>query len=188
VTRLILIDRDGVINRDSPEFVKSVPEFVPLRGAIEAMAKLHRAGFKVAVCTNQSGIGRGLLTESTLAEIHGELVRLVEAAGGRVDALRYCPHAPDAGCDCRKPKPGLLEMLMRSLDEPPDQTVFVGDSIRDVEAALAAGCRAALVRTGNGEMAEAQARRLGVSDVYDDLAAFADAEIVRARAPDPDHP
>jgi len=180
VTRLILIDRDGVINQDSTAFVKSVAEFVPLEGAIDAMADLHRAGFKVAVCTNQSGVGRGLLSEATLADIHRQLVRLVEASGGRVDGLRYCPHRPDAGCDCRKPRPGLLKALMADLDVPPEHTVFVGDSIRDVEAARAAGCRAALVRTGNGRDAEPEARRLGMTDIYDDLAAFAAAEIGRS--------
>ena len=179
MTSLILIDRDGVINRDSSAFVKSVAEFQPLPGAIEAMADLHRAGFKVGVCTNQSGVGRGLLSEATLTDIHAELVRLVEEAGGRVDAIRYCPHHPDAGCDCRKPRPGLLLDLMSALGETPESTVFVGDSIRDVEAALAAGCHTALVRTGNGRQAEADARRLGVDEVHDDLAAFAAVEIAR---------
>lgn len=183
MTRLILIDRDGVINRDSPAFVKSVSEFVPLDGAIDAIARLHRAGFKIAVCTNQSGVGRGLLAETTLTAIHAELVRRVEAAGGRLDALRYCPHAPDAGCNCRKPKPGMLTDLMTVLGEPPQRTVFVGDSLRDVKAAHAAGCEAVLVRTGNGSEAEADARRLGVVEVHDDLAAFATARIERARTP-----
>ncbi|MGE0625096.1 MAG: D-glycero-beta-D-manno-heptose 1,7-bisphosphate 7-phosphatase [Pseudomonadales bacterium] len=174
MTRLILIDRDGVINRDSPAFVKSVSEFVPLDGAIDAIARLHRAGFKIGICTNQSGVGRGLLTEAVLADIHAELVRLIEAAGGRVDALRYCPHPPDAGCECRKPKPGMLAALMSELGELPEHTVFVGDSIRDVEAAVAAGCAPVLVLTGNGREAEGAARRLGVTDIHEDLAAFAD--------------
>lgn len=181
MTRLILIDRDGVINRDSAAFVKSVAEFIPLQGAIDAMAALHRAGFKIGVCTNQSGVGRGLLTESTLAAIHARLVSLVEAAGGKVDGLRYCAHLPEAGCECRKPRPGLLNTLMSELDEEPLHTVFVGDSIRDVQAALAAGCRAVLVRTGNGRQAEAEARKLGVNEIYHDLAAFAAAEIDRAK-------
>lgn len=179
VTRLILIDRDGVINQDSDEFVKSVAEFLPIRDSIRAMADLHKAGFKVGVCTNQSGVGRGLLSEDTLAEIHGELYRLVDEAGGSIDALRYCPHLPDAGCGCRKPKPGLLIEMMKDLDTRPEETVFVGDALRDVRAAQAAGCRAALVRTGHGTAVEASARALGVRDVYDDLAAFAAAEIAR---------
>jgi len=177
VTRLILIDRDGVINRDSDAFVKSVAEFVPIPGSIEAIADLHRAGFKVAVCTNQSGIGRGLLSTSTLSDIHAELLRLVAGAGGRIDAVRYCPHLPDAGCDCRKPKPGMLIGLMQDLDASPAQTTFVGDSLRDVEAARAARCAAALVKTGNGAVAEAAVRALGVREIYSDLAAFAAAQI-----------
>lgn len=179
VTRLILIDRDGVINQDSDAFVKSVAEFLPIRDSIRAMADLHKAGFKIGVCTNQSGVGRGLLSEATLADIHRELRRLVDQAGGSIDVLRYCPHLPDAGCTCRKPKPGLLIEMMKELGATPEETVFVGDALRDVQAALAAGCRAALVRTGHGRAVEASARALGVREVYDDLGAFAAAEIGR---------
>ncbi|MGD8416699.1 MAG: D-glycero-beta-D-manno-heptose 1,7-bisphosphate 7-phosphatase [Pseudomonadales bacterium] len=181
MTRLILLDRDGVINQDSEAFVKSVREFAPLPGALEAMVDLHRAGFKLAVCTNQSGVGRGLLSEATLADIHADLQCRVEALGGRIDALRYCPHLPDAGCDCRKPAPGMLRSLMAELGEPPGETVMVGDSRRDLEAARAAGCRAVLVRTGNGTITEADAAGLAVEAVYDDLRAFAEVEIARHR-------
>ena len=177
MTRLIVLDRDGVINRDSDAFVRSVSEFAPLPGAIAAMAALSRTGLKVAVCTNQSGLGRGLFSQTDLEEIHAEMERLVREAGGRIHALRYCPHLPGDECDCRKPKPGMLLALMAELGESPENTVFVGDSLRDMEAARAAGCRAVLVRTGNGARDEAAAQDAGVQEVYDDLAAFASAEI-----------
>ncbi len=179
MTRLILLDRDGVINQDSDAFVKSADEFIPLPGAMEAIARLHRAGFRIGVCTNQSGIGRGLLTEQTLATIHDKLNRLVLSAGGRIDGIRYCPHLPDAGCGCRKPKPGMLLDLMGESGADSASTVFVGDSLRDLEAAKAAGCRAVLVRTGNGAGAEKAARRAGFDQFHDDLDHFANAEIAR---------
>ena len=179
MTRLILLDRDGVINRDSDAFVKSAAEFIPLPGAMDAIARLHKAGFTIAVCTNQSGIGRGLLTEAVLADIHRKLFHEVEAAGGHIDAVRHCPHLPEDGCDCRKPRPGLLEQCMRAFDAAASDTGFVGESQRDLEAAAAAGCRPGLVRTGHGRRVEAWARRAGCNEVYDDLLHFASAEIDR---------
>ncbi len=175
MTRLILLDRDGVINQDSDEFVKGVDEFLPLPGVLAALADLHRAGFLLAVATNQSGVGRGLFTEETLADIHGRLEELLEAAGGSLAGLSYCPHLPDAGCRCRKPRPGLLLDLMDKLAVAPEETLFVGDSERDLKAALAAGVRPVLVLTGNGRRTESAARKLGVTDIYEDLPAFARA-------------
>lgn len=184
MARLILLDRDGVINRDSDAFVKSEDEFIPLPGSYEAIAALSRSGHRVAVCTNQSGIGRGLLTEDTLQLIHEKMSVGIKSAGGRLHGLRYCPHLPDVGCECRKPKPGMLLDLMRDLAAEPADTTLVGDSLRDLEAGRAAGARSVLVRTGNGTSTEASARAAGFNEVYDDLKAFAVAEIDRIRAID----
>ena len=129
------------------------------------------------MCTNQSGIGRGLLTEADLTAIHEKLEAGVRAAGGKLHGILYCPHLPDDGCECRKPKPGMVIQLMRDLAVGPEQTTFVGDSLRDLQAGQAAGCRVVLVRTGNGRQAEAEARSAGCHEVYDDLPAFAEAEL-----------
>jgi D-glycero-D-manno-heptose 1,7-bisphosphate phosphatase len=182
VGKLILLDRDGVINQDSEDFVKTSGEFVPLPGSIDAIAALSAAGFQVAVCTNQSGVGRGLLTQTELSRIHNKLIRLVESAGGRINAIRFCPHLPDDGCDCRKPAPGMPLAVMRELNQRPADTTLVGDSLRDLESGRAAGCRAVLVRTGNGASVERKAREAGFVEVYDDLAAFSRIEIARQNA------
>jgi D-glycero-D-manno-heptose 1,7-bisphosphate phosphatase len=173
MTRLILLDRDGVINLDSPRYIKDVEEWLPIPGALDAIARLKAAGYLVAVCTNQAGVGRGILSTDALTRIHARLRQELAGRGAVLDDLRYCPHPPDAGCECRKPRPGMLIGAMETLGATPDETVFVGDSIRDVEAAQAAGCRVALVRTGGGADAEEQARSMGVDWVEDDLAAVA---------------
>ena len=159
---LILLDRDGVINRDSDAFIKSEDEFLPLPGAYDAIAALCRAGFRIAVCTNQSGIGRGLLSETVLAAIHQKLERGIVAAGGILDGISYCPHLPEDDCDCRKPRPGMILKLMGRLQVRAEETTFVGDSLRDLEAGLAAGCRVVLVRTGNGAASEAEGQGAGL--------------------------
>lgn len=181
MTRLILLDRDGVINQDSDEFVKTVDEFLPIAGSIETIARLHQAGLMVGVCSNQSGVGRGLLTEAMLGAIHNRLRTLVEEAGGQLVGIAYCPHLPEEHCSCRKPEPGLLLELMAGSGVQAIETVFVGDSLRDVEAAIAAGCRAVLVRTGNGRKSEAAVRALGINEVHDSLNAFGKAELERLR-------
>jgi D-glycero-D-manno-heptose 1,7-bisphosphate phosphatase len=174
MARLILLDRDGVLNVDSPDFVRSPDEWIPIEGSMAAVARLKRAGFLVGVCSNQSGVGRGLFSEEVLGDIHRKLHDALRAADAELDDLRFCPHAPDAGCSCRKPAPGMLIAAMTALGVEPRDTIFVGDAIRDVEAAHAAGCRSALVRTGKGAQVEPLARGMGVSWVGDDLAAFAD--------------
>jgi D-glycero-D-manno-heptose 1,7-bisphosphate phosphatase len=168
-----------VINLDSPDYIKSVTEFVPIAGALEAIAQLHKAGLKVAVCTNQSAVGRGLINMAELEEIHAELDRRLKALGGELAGLVVCPHQPDEGCDCRKPKPGMLLSIMQTLAVAPADTLFVGDSLRDLEAARAARCTPVLVRTGNGAALEAEARRLGVDEIYDDLQEFGAAMLAR---------
>jgi D-glycero-D-manno-heptose 1,7-bisphosphate phosphatase len=177
-TRLVLIDRDGVINRDSDAYIRRVEEWVPLPGSLEAIADLTRAGFTVAVITNQSGIGRGLFTAETLEEIHAAMRRAVEAVGGRIAGIFYCPHHPDEGCDCRKPQPGLLRQAAAALDARLEGVAFIGDKLSDVEAARAVGARPVLVGTRTAGAGE------GSDDVehYPDLAAAARRLILEVRA------
>lgn len=167
MARLVLVDRDGVINRDSDQYIKSVAEWVPLPGSLEAIRDLARAGFKVAVVTNQSGIGRGLFSEETLGAIHAEMISAVESVGGRIDGIFYCPHLPGAGCDCRKPEPGMLLQAAAAFGRDPAAVAFIGDKASDVEAAFRAGVRPIVV---------GRKRPSGVADTverYDDLAAAA---------------
>jgi len=172
--RLVVLDRDGTINRDSAAYIRTPEEWVPLPGSPEAIARLNRAGYTVAVASNQSGMARGLFDEDTLAHIHEKMHETVQAAGGRIDRIVYCPHHPDAGCDCRKPAAGLLHRLARQYGVTLADVPVIGDSRRDLEAARAAGARPILVRTGNGAATEA-AGEAGDAEVYDDLSAAADA-------------
>lgn len=173
-TKLIVLDRDGVINRDSRDFVKSAAEWLPLPGSIEAIARLCDAGYTVAVASNQSGLARGLFDRRALRSMHAKLRRLVARAGGRVDRIVVCPHGPGDGCSCRKPKPGLLERLGRHYRVPLTGIPVVGDSLRDIEAAVAVGARPILVRSGNGRRSEAGLEGvLADTEVFDDLAAAA---------------
>ncbi len=172
--KLVVLDRDGTINRDSAAYIKSPDEWIPLPGSAEAIARLNRAGFTVAVASNQSGLARGLFDEATLAKIHAKMHAVVGAAGGEIDRVVWCPHHPDAGCDCRKPRPGLLHRLATDYGIGLEGVPVVGDSARDLEAARAVGARPVLVRTGNGRRTEAEGTA-GDAEVYDDLAAAAAA-------------
>lgn len=172
--RLIILDRDGVINRDSSEFVKSPDEWLPLPGSIAAIARLSRAGYTVTVASNQSGLARGLFGRNALRAMHRKLRALVEAEGGRVDRIVVCPHGPDDNCNCRKPKPGLLTRLARHYNTSLDGVPVVGDSLRDLQAAASAGAVPTLVLTGNGRKTSRELPpELGAVRTYDDLAAFA---------------
>lgn len=169
-SRLVILDRDGVINRDSPEFVKTADEWLPLPGSIEAIALLSKAGFSVAVASNQSGLARGLVSEDALREMHSKLLELVAAEGGQVDLIVFCPHGPNAGCNCRKPKTDLMHQIGAHFDIDVTGAPMIGDSLRDLQAAAAAGCRPVLVRTGNGAITEAALpAELADIAVYDDL-------------------
>lgn len=171
---LLILDRDGVINQDSARFVKSAEEWVPLPGSIAAIASLSRAGYTVAVASNQSGLARGLFDRNALRAMHRKLRRLVSNEGGRIDRIVVCPHGPDFGCGCRKPKPGLLIRLARHYGVTLDGVPVVGDSLRDLQAAADAGATPILVRTGNGAKTSRELpRALRGVRVYDDLAAFA---------------
>ena len=167
-TGLVIIDRDGVINEDSDEYIKSVAEWRPIAGSLEALAELHRAGWRVAVITNQSGVGRGLYDEATLAAIHDHMLERVRAAGGELAGIWYCPHLPDAGCDCRKPRPGLFHQLERALGVSVQGAPYIGDRLSDMQAAEGAGAYPILVRTGTGAQTEKLLGKTTVP-VYDDL-------------------
>jgi D-glycero-D-manno-heptose 1,7-bisphosphate phosphatase len=152
--QLLVLDRDGVINEDSPNFIRSLGDWRPIPGSIEAIAALSRAGYTVVVATNQSGVARGYLSMSTLQAIHQALCESVQRAGGEVNGIYVCPHGPDAGCDCRKPLPGLLDQIARDFDTTLNSAALVGDSLRDLQAARARGLTPLLVRTGNGRATE----------------------------------
>lgn len=146
MSKLILLDRDGVINQDSLHYIKSADEFIPITNSIEAIARLSRAGYRIGIATNQSGVSRGYYTEEELAAIHRKLVDLVHAAGGEIDAIEYCKHMPDAGCFCRKPQPGMLLTLAKRMGYSSLANVpFVGDRVSDVQAALAAGASPVMI-------------------------------------------
>ncbi|KPJ89740.1 MAG: hypothetical protein AMJ53_15505 [Gammaproteobacteria bacterium SG8_11] len=149
--KLVILDRDGVINYDSDEYIKSPDEFIPLPGSLEAIARLNQAGYTVVVATNQSGVARGYFSEQTLAQMHAKLAQLLAQVGGKIDAIYYCPHGPDDNCDCRKPKPGLLQQILQKYDADVADIPVIGDSLRDLQSALAVGAQPILVKTGKGE-------------------------------------
>jgi D-glycero-D-manno-heptose 1,7-bisphosphate phosphatase len=148
--RWVILDRDGVINQDSDQFIKSVDEWIALPGSIEAIARLRHAGWPVAVATNQSGIARGLLSVADLDAMHGELARLLAQHGAEINGIFYCPHGPGESCACRKPLPGLYEQASQHLGLALRDAVVVGDSLRDLQAAAAVGAQPVLVLTGKG--------------------------------------
>jgi len=172
--KLIILDRDGVINEDSDEYIKSAEEFIPIPGSLEAIARLNHAGYLVMVATNQSGIARGYFTMDTLTQIHDKLRRLLSAYGGQVDGIFFCPHGPDDQCHCRKPRPGLYEEIAQRLNVDLFDVPAVGDSLRDLQAAQLVGASPVLVRTGKGKRTLAKAEGLDGIPVYDNLAAFVD--------------
>jgi len=149
--KLVILDRDGVINFDSPQFIKSPDEWKPIPGSLDAIAHLNRWGYRVVVATNQSGVGRGLFDMDTLNAIHDKMMRAVGQAGGRIDAIFFCPHSADSTCDCRKPKPGLFREIAERFNVDLTNVPAVGDSLRDLQAAAAVGAQPLLVLTGKGE-------------------------------------
>lgn len=172
--KLVILDRDGVINQDSDQFIKNTTEWKPIPGSLEAIAKLNHAGYRVVVASNQSGIGRGLLDMGALNAINDKMYRVLAQVGGRIDALFYCPHAADANCDCRKPKPGMFIDIAQRFNADLAGVPSVGDSLRDLQAAATAGAQPMLVLTGKG------ARTRAGGGVPDGTPVFADlAEAVR---------
>lgn len=172
--KLIILDRDGVINQDSDAFVKSPDEWIALPGSLKAIARLNQAGWTVVVATNQSGVARGLFDMATLNAIHGKMRRELAAVGGHVDAIFMCPHGPDDGCNCRKPLPGMLFDIGHRYDLDLAGVPAIGDSLRDLQAASAAGCQPWLVQTGNGPKTQAKGGLPEGTRVATDLAAVVD--------------
>ncbi|UVE17827.1 D-glycero-beta-D-manno-heptose 1,7-bisphosphate 7-phosphatase [Pseudomonas sp. LS44] len=171
--KLVILDRDGVINEDSDAYIKTVDEWIPIPGSIAAIARLSKAGWTVAVATNQSGLARGYYDVATLEAMHARLRQLVAEQGGEVGLIVHCPHGPDDGCDCRKPKPGMLQQIAAHYGVDLRGVWFVGDSSGDLEAALAVDCQAVLVKTGKGQRTLAKGVPTATL-IFDDLAAIAD--------------
>jgi len=174
--KLIVLDRDGVINQDSDAYIKSVDEWIPIEGSLEAIARLNHGGYTVVVASNQSGIARGYFDIETLSAMHRKMDDMLASVGGRVDAVFFCPHGPDEGCSCRKPKPGMLLEIGQRFNVPLSNVIFIGDSVADIKAATSASAKTMLVRTGKGLKAEKilQAECKAAIPVYDDLAAAVD--------------
>lgn len=172
--KIVILDRDGVINHDRDDFVKNSLEWVPLPKAAEAIALFSQAGWRVVVATNQSGIGRGLFDMHALNAMHEKMHHLISKAGGRIDAVFFCPHKPEAGCSCRKPAPGMVLEVAERFSVKPESLWLVGDSLRDLEAVAAVGGHAILVRTGKGRKTEAAGNLPAGTPVFDDLHAAAE--------------
>ncbi|MEO5697863.1 MAG: D-glycero-beta-D-manno-heptose 1,7-bisphosphate 7-phosphatase [Burkholderiaceae bacterium] len=182
--KLIVLDRDGTINEDRDDFVKSAEEWVPIPGALEAIARLNQAGWHTVVATNQSGIGRGTYDMASLNEMHVKMNQMLAKLGGRIDAVFFCPHSPDDACLCRKPLPGLMEQIGERFGATMTDVPVVGDSLRDLLAGAALGCQTHLVRTGksaglDAAQIDALCRQVPGTHVHADLKAFAD-HLIRA--------
>lgn len=175
--RLVVLDRDGVINQDSAEYIKTPEEWRPLDGSLDAIARLCSAGFTVVLATNQSGVARGLFSPATLDAIHRRMTVAIEGAGGVLAGIFVCPHGPGDGCECRKPRAGLMRQIEKAFGCPLANQPVIGDSARDIDAGRAVDARLILVRTGNGLKTEKALSSFDDVEVYDDLAAAADALI-----------
>ena len=167
---IVILDRDGVINEESADYVKAVSEWRPIAGSLDAVAKLNHAGFRVVIATNQSGVGRSLFSYETLNQIHEHMTRELSAHGGFVDAVFFCTCLPSENCSCRKPSPGMLHDIVARTRCDLNSAVMIGDSLRDIEAARSAGVKPILVRTGNGQATEAELPQAWQVAVFDDLA------------------
>jgi len=168
--KLVILDRDGVINFDSDLYVKSPSEWRPIPGSIEAIARLYQSGYRVAVATNQSGIARGLFDMATLNAINDKMMEMVFRQGGRIDALFFCPHTADENCNCRKPRTGMLEEIATRFHADLKGVPAIGDSLRDLQAADAVGAQPILVLTGKGRVTQEAGGMPKKTLVFDDLA------------------
>jgi D-glycero-D-manno-heptose 1,7-bisphosphate phosphatase len=169
--KLVILDRDGVINHDSDDYIKSPDEWIPIAGSPDAIARLNHAGYTVVVATNQSGIARGYFDISTLNAMHAKLHSIITEAGGHIDAIFYCPHSPSDHCDCRKPSPGLLDQISERFSVSIKNVPFIGDSISDIECAKAVDALPILVRTGKGKKTEQKISTAENIPVFDNLSA-----------------
>ena len=175
--KMIILSRDGVINHGSASLIKSVDEWTPIDGSLQAMGRLYQAGYTLVVATNQSGIARGLYDVQTLHAIHTKMGRMLEQYGGQVESIFFCPHGPDENCACRKPNDGLFRDIMARYQRNLDDVPAVGDALRDIQAARSAGAQPVLVKTGKGEetLHKADPKELQGVPVYNDLQELADA-------------
>lgn len=171
--KLVVLDRDGVINVDSDAFIKSPDEWVAIPGSLEAIARLNQAGYRVAIASNQSGIGRGLFDMAALNAMHEKMNRAAATVGGRIDAVFFCPHTQEDECECRKPKPGMLQQIVERFEIDPADTPMVGDSLRDLQAGAALGFAPHLVLTGKGRKTLAAGNLPPNTKVHNDLRTFA---------------
>ncbi len=176
--KLVILGRDGILNRFREDHVKEPAEWEPIPGALEAVARLNHAGWHVVVATNQAGIGRGMIDMAAVNAVHLQMIKLLAARGGRLDAVFFCPHAPEEHCDCRKPQPGMMHDIANRYGVDLAQVPMVADTLRDLQAARAAGCPPHLVRTGRAALAgEAELAQwvaaVPGTTVHDDLSAFA---------------
>lgn len=176
--KAVLLDRDGVINFDSPDYILAPEQWEPIPGSLEAIARLTKAGIPVAICSNQSGLGRGMMNEELFHAIHAKMLLAIEEVGGMLTHAAYCPHSPDDHCECRKPKPGLVLEALAALKVRPEDAVMIGDSTRDIEAAHAAGVASMLVQSGYGNAEVILQKSIAIiPDIkaYADLASAVDA-------------
>lgn len=180
---LIILDRDGTINEDRDDYVKSADDWIPIPGSLEAIARLNHAGWHTVIASNQSGLGRGLFDMAALNAMHAKMNSLLAKVGGRIDAVFFCPHTPDESCDCRKPLPGLFRQIGERYGVDLANVPVVGDSLRDLQAGAALGCKPHLVRTGKGAATVAgnMLHQVPGTVVHDDLAAFAEYLIQEER-------
>ena len=176
--KLVILDRDGVINHDSDQYLKSPEEWKPIPGSLAAIARLNQAGYRVVVASNQSGVGRGLFETDTLMAIHDKMIKALAQVGGRIDAIFFCPHTHADNCECRKPKPGMYKEIAARFNADLAGVPAVGDSMRDLQAALAVGAQPMLVLTGKGRKTQVDPELPPGTPVFADLAA-AVAHIVR---------
>ena len=172
--KLIILDRDGVINEDSDAFIKTPDEWIPLPGSLDAIARLTKAGYTIVVATNQSGLGRGYFDIMTLNAIHQKMQNAVKAAGGQIEAIFFCPHTASDNCDCRKPRQGMFSTISERFDTPLEDVPSVGDSLRDLQAAFLAGCTPILVLSGKGKKTLENGGLPHKTIIFDDLSAVAD--------------
>lgn len=170
--KLIILDRDGVINYKSENYIKHSDEWIPIPGSLEAITCLNKADYQVVVATNQSGIGHGYYSLDTLEMIHEKMQRELVKMGGCINRIYFCPHTPEVKCNCRKPQPGLLYSISNDFPKAFPNTTFVGDSLQDIQAGQAAGCQVVLVKTGNGEATIAAGKGLEGISIYEDLQDF----------------
>ena len=171
--KIIVLDRDGVINFDSDQFIKKPEEWKPIPGSLEAIARLNESGWRVIVASNQSGVGRGLFDMDTLNAIHEKMTKALGQVGGRLDAIFFCPHTADSTCDCRKPKPGMFLQIAERFNADMKDVPVVGDSLRDLQAGVAVGCKPYLVLTGKGSKTQTDPDLPEGTQIFPDLAAVA---------------